>query len=597
VEHGALPRTIAAFMSRMKQLTQGLRSRPGVAAIVTLGVAWGLVMHQMGWAQMAHYDQVQAFDKGQTQIDRWHWDTNDKAWVDGHFYSVKSPGMAALTTPLYAAIEGVGGDKLARAAVDNVEQTAHPKWVQDSVVPLENYGYNVERGVRVQRIVTESTPIVWALTLLAAVIPAILLLLAVRWAADRFVPGYGTAAAITLGLATVVMTFAAEFFSHVISAGFAFAAFCLLMKERDKEPSLGLVAGAGLLAGLAVTFEFQTGLVGVVLFGYALSRKTDWLRRGAAFGAGTVAGALPMLAFNYWAFGNPLKLAYGYAVAFPGASGHDVLGLNSHGFFGITAPRFDSAVSLLLAGRGLLVLTPIIVMAVVGVFAMRRQHRAEANTILAIAAVYFVYNSGYWLPFGGGTPGPRFLIPALPFLAIGLAYAYKRLPALTLGLAIPSVLMMLVGTLTYPLLGKQGIGTWADWLVQGRIEHTMLTAFGVTNAWLAIAPFVAAVLTSIVLAVRATPSTSLSDYRFAVPALLTWACVSTVGPGIAGEDISVLNPGNSSALWLVISGLVLSLATLSVLRLRERRAQSGPEVPAAREPALGPELALEDSTS
>jgi hypothetical protein len=584
-------------MSRMKQLTQGLRSRPGVAAIVTLGVAWGLVMHQMGWAQMAHYDQVQAFDKGQTQIDRWHWDTNDKAWVDGHFYSVKSPGMAALTTPLYAAIEGVGGDKLARAAVDNVEQTAHPKWVQDSVVPLENYGYNVERGVRVQRIVTESTPIVWALTLLAAVIPAILLLLAVRWAADRFVPGYGTAAAITLGLATVVMTFAAEFFSHVISAGFAFAAFCLLMKERDKEPSLGLVAGAGLLAGLAVTFEFQTGLVGVVLFGYALSRKTDWLRRGAAFGAGTVAGALPMLAFNYWAFGNPLKLAYGYAVAFPGASGHDVLGLNSHGFFGITAPRFDSAVSLLLAGRGLLVLTPIIVMAVVGVFAMRRQHRAEANTILAIAAVYFVYNSGYWLPFGGGTPGPRFLIPALPFLAIGLAYAYKRLPALTLGLAIPSVLMMLVGTLTYPLLGKQGIGTWADWLVQGRIEHTMLTAFGVTNAWLAIAPFVAAVLTSIVLAVRATPSTSLSDYRFAVPALLTWACVSTVGPGIAGEDISVLNPGNSSALWLVISGLVLSLATLSVLRLRERRAQSGPEVPAAREPALGPELALEDSTS
>jgi hypothetical protein len=584
-------------MRRLRQSLQPHLSRPGVAAVVTLGVAWGLVMHQMGWAQMAHYDQVQAFDKGQAQIDQWHWDTNDKAWVDGHFYSVKSPGMAALTTPFYAAIEGLGGDKLARAAVDNAEQTSHPKWTPDAVVPLENYGYNVERGLRVQRIVEESTPIVWALTLLAAVIPAILLLLAVRWAADRFVPGYGTAAAITLGLATVVMTFAAEFFSHVISAGFAFAAFCLLMKEREKPPSLGLVAGAGLLAGLAVTFEFQTGLVGVVLLGYALSRRTDWLRRGAAYAAGTFVGALPMLAFNYWAFGNPLKLAYGYAVAFPGVSGHDVLGLNSHGFFGITAPRFDSAVSLLLAGRGLLVLTPIIVMAVIGVFMMRRQHRAEANTILAIAAVYFIYNSGYWLPFGGGTPGPRFLIPALPFLAIGLAYAYKRLPAVTLGLAIPSGLMMLVGTLTYPLLGKQGVGTWADWLVQGRLEHTVLTGFGVTNAWLAIAPFVAAVLTSIVLAVRATPSTSLSDYRYAVPALLTWACISTVGPGIAGDDISVLNPGNISALWLVTSGLVLSLATLSVVRLRERRAQSDPDVPPAREAPLGPELAFDEPTS
>ena len=584
-------------MRRLRRSLHPLFSRPGVAAVVTLGVAWGLVMHQMGWAQMAHYDQVQAFAKGQTQIDQWHWDTNDKAWVNGHFYSVKSPGMAALSTPLFKAIEAVGGDKLARAAVDNAEQTAHPKWTPDSVIPLENYGYNVERGQRVQRIVEESTPIVWALTLIAAVIPAILLLLAVRWAADRFVPGYGTAAAITLGLATVVMTFAAEFFSHVISAGFAFAAFCLLMKERDREPSLGLVATAGLLAGLAVTFEFQTGLVGVVLFFYALSRRTDWLRRAVAYGAGTLAGALPMLAFNYWAFGNPVKLAYGGAVAFPGVSGHAVLGLNSHGFFGITAPRFDSAVSLLLAGRGLLVLTPIIVLAVAGIFMMRRQHRAEANTILAVAAVYFIYNTGYWLPFGGGTPGPRFLIPALPFVAIGLAYAYKRLPALTLGFAIPSTLMMLVGTLTYPLLGKQGVGTWADWLVQGRLEHTVLTAFGVTNAWLAIAPFVAAVLTSIVLAFRATPSTALSDYRYAVPAVLTWACVSVVGPGIAGDDISVLNPGNNSALWLVASGVMLSLATLSVIWLRERRAQSGPEVPGAREPSLGPGLAVGDRTS
>ena len=133
--------------------------------------------------------------------------------------------------------------------------------------------------------------------------------------------------------------------------------------------------------------------------------------------------------------------------------------------------------------------------------------------------------------------------------------------------------------------------------MQGRLEHTVLTAFGVTNAWLAVAPFVAAVLTAVVLAVRATPSTSLSDYRFAVPALLTWACVSAVGPGIAGDDISPLNRGNISALWLVASGLLLSLATLSVVRLRERRAQSDPRRRRAREPALGPELAFEEPTS
>ena len=96
---------------------------------------------------------------------------------------------------------------------------------------------------------------VWFLTLIGAVIPAVLLLIGVRWAADRFEPGYGTAAAITLGVGTMVMTFAAEFFSHVISAGLAFGAFCVLMKERDGPPSWRMVSAAGLLAGLAVTLS------------------------------------------------------------------------------------------------------------------------------------------------------------------------------------------------------------------------------------------------------------------------------------------------------------------------------------------------------
>ncbi len=585
-------------MRRLRAALQSLRSKPGVAAIVTLGFAWGIVIHQLGWAQLAHFAQVRAFADGQAQIDRWHWETNDKAWVDGHFYSVKGPGMPALTTLPYMAIKALDGDKLARAAVDNERATPHPKWHPDSVVPLENTGYDVQRGLRVQARVEEETPIVWALTLIAAVIPGVLMLLGVRWAADRFVPGFGTAAAVTLGVATIVMTFSAEFFSHVISAALAFAAFCVLMKERDGPARRWLVFAAGLLAGLAVTFEFQTGLVGVVLIVYALLRHSDRIRRAGAYAAGALLGALPMLAFNTWAFGDPMKLAYSDAVAFPGRSGHDVLGLNSDGFFGITVPRFDSAFDLLFAGRGLIVMTPIIVMAVIGVFLMRRKHRAEANTILAVGAVYFIYNAGYWLPYGGGTPGPRFLIPALPFVALGLAYAYKRFPALTLGMAIPSGLFMLVGTLTYPLIGKQGMGTWADWLVQGRLEHTVLTALGVTNAWLALAPFFAAVAIAIVLAVRATPGTMLADYRLAVPAVIGWAFISALAPVLANYEISPLNRGNQSVLWLVAAGALLSLLTLTALRVREGRAQPKSQAPApAPERGLGPGLAFDEPSS
>ncbi len=589
-------------MKRLGEAAAAIRARPGLAAVVSLGVAWGLLMHSMGWAQLGHYAQVRGLSDGTAEIDRYHWETNDKGYVigadgEGHFYSVKSPGVAGLSLPAYLAIDGLGGRDLAREATENARQTDHPRWQPLGVIPLENYGFDFQRAQRVEAEVEQGAPVVWALTLLIAVIPAVLLLLGVRWAADRFEPGYGTAAAVTLGLATIVMTFAAEYFSHVIAAGLGFGAFLLLMREREGPPSWRPVAAAGLMAGLAVTFEFQVGLVGVILFVYALTRSglgraSERLRRAGAYAAGAVAGALPMLAFNLWAFGDPLELAYGYAVDEPGLTGHDVLGLNSDGFFGINPPSLDGAVELLLANRGLLVLTPIVAMAVVGVVLMgRRGHRAEANTILAIAAAYFLYNAGYWLPMGGGTPGPRFLIPALPFLALGLAFAYRRFPALTLGLAIPSAIFMLAGSLTFPLLGTQGTGTWWEFASDGQLEHTLATAFGVNNTWLAVAPVLAAIAAAIALAVRATPRTPIRDLTPAFAAVLAWAAISAVGPTIAGDETTPLG-GDDGALKLIALGLALAMATLSALALRGRAAQPAP-ADASSAPAAGPEPAAE----
>jgi hypothetical protein len=584
-------------VNRLRQAIRALRARPGVGAIVVLGVAWGLMMHSTGWAQLGHYAQVRAFADGQPEIDRWHWETGDKAWVDGHFYSVKSPGVAGLSVPFYLALENTVGPRLARTATDNARRSDYPRWYPEDPLPLENYGYLRERGERVEAEIEQNAPIIWALTLIVAVIPAVLLLLGVRWAADRLEPGYGTAAAVTLGLATVVMTFASEYFSHVIAAALGFGAFILLMREREGPPSLPLVGSAGLLAGLAVTFEFQVGLVGVILFVYALARSSPRLRRAVAYGAGAFCGALPMLAFNLWAFGNPLELAYGNAVDTPGVTGHDTLGLNSDGIFGITVPRVDSAGELLLASRGLLTLTPIVVMAAVGVVLMRRRgHSAEAKAIAAVAIAYFIYNSGYWLPMGGGTPGPRFLIPALPFLAVGLAFAYRRLPALTLGLAIPSAVTMGAAAFTYPLLGTQGAGLWGDWLLDGHLEQTVLTAFGVTNVFLAAAPVLAALATAVVLAARATPSLGIGDLRTPAAALAAWIAVAVLGPTIADSEHTPLNGDDLSLLWLAIAAAAISLLTLGVLRRRELDQSAVPET-VAPEPGLGPEPALGERSS
>jgi 4-amino-4-deoxy-L-arabinose transferase-like glycosyltransferase len=565
-----------------------LRGRAGVAAIVVLGVAWGLLMHSMGWAQSAFYAQVRALADGETEIDRWHWETQDKAWVDGHFYSVKAPGLAAFTLPAYLGLDAVGAQSAARDAAANARQTEYPRWTlaAGAQPPYPEFGYSTRRAHATWDRIEAGAPMIWALTLIGAVIPAVLLLLLVRWVAERIEPGYGAAAAITLGLGTIVMTFASEYMSHVLAALLGFAAFALLVRERQGRERIGLVAVAGLLVGLAVTVEYPLGLVGVVLLAYAVARQRR-VARGAAYAAGAVAGAIPALLYNLWSLGSPFRFAYGDAVARQGTTGHAELGLNDAGFFGITVPRPESAFDLLFASRGLLTLTPVIAMAVVGVFLMHRRGRVtEARVIGAVAAVYFVYNAGYWLTFGGGTPGPRFLIPALPFVAVGLATAYRRLPALTLALAIPSALFMLAGALTFPLIGDNGTWIWIERLHLGSLEHTLPTVLGVSDAWLAVAPVLVAVIAAVALAALATPRTRIGDVRPAVAAVLGWALVAFIGPTAAGDPVTPLDGGRETAQLIAVAAGA-SLATLLVLHYRERRAErSGRQLPAP-EPALG----------
>jgi hypothetical protein len=569
----------------VKRLGGWARAHPGTLAIACLGVCWGLTMHSMGWAQFAHFAQVQAFSEERAEIDEWHWSTNDKAWVDGHFYSVKSPGVAAISLPAYLALDATFGHDFADEAVANARAAEYPRWGAGRSIPVENYGFDPRRGNRVQAENEHNAPFIWLLTLLVAVGPAVALLFGVRWAADRFEPGYGTAAAVTLGLGTIVLIFGSEYFSHVISAALGFASFLVLMREREGPAGTRQVGAAGLLAGLAVSFEYQVGLVGVVLFFYALAGRGERVRRGLLYVAGALVGALPALAFNWWALGSPLEFAYGSAVAEPGFSGHDSLGLNDEGFFGVTVPKPGSAVDLLVANRGLLTLTPVIAAAVAGLVLTWRsgRFRPEVATIGAIGLVYFLYNSGYWLAFGGGSPGPRFLIPALPFLALGLATAYRRLPAITLSLAIPSVVTMGAAAMAFPLLGEQGPGEWADFIEDGHLEHTLLTALGVSNAWLAIAPVVLAALGAVAFAVAATPRPRMTHLGAAALCVVAWAAIAVVGPSIAGDENTPLG-SDTDALSLFAIGAGASLLVLGLLRLRRRFAQ--PELSVSTEPAL-----------
>ncbi|MFL5955086.1 MAG: hypothetical protein ACJ76I_13370 [Gaiellaceae bacterium] len=388
--------------------------------LFALALAWASVIELPGPNQNAHLALVTAITHGTPRIDPYERWTRDDAWIDGHFYTAKAPGLALFTVPYYLVLKATG-------------------------LLVHGPPYRVPWPRAEARAMPHTAP--WQVALWGAALPFFLLLVLVRTTAERLVPGYGTAAAVTLGAGSLAAVFATLFFDHELSALLGFAAFAVLFRDRRRHAVWG-----GLLGGLAVDVEFPLALVALVLLFYARDR----LR----YALGVAIGIVPLLAFNTWAGGRPWSLAYSRAVIEPGRSGHDVIGANSHGFFGLGMPSLHALVDLLLTTKGLLVLTPVWALAAYGLVVLwRHGARAESAVAAAVTILFLLYNAAYYLPFGGFSGGPRFLVPMMPFLALGVAAAWRELPGPTLALALASIVVTTASILADPMLVSEDVGT------------------------------------------------------------------------------------------------------------------------------------------
>jgi hypothetical protein len=543
----------------------------GLLAIACVTLAAALVMQASGWAQVSNFALVRALSNGTAKIDPYHWETKDESWYRGHYSSVKSPVLPALTLPVYELLRRTDAPRIAYEAAKASREHGSWRWRPLST-PEGLYGANRIRTYHVRGRIEANTPIIWVLGLFGAVLPALGLMLLVRRTGERLEPGFGTAAAVTLGLGTMVLPFSTLYFSHVLAAMLAFAAFALLFRERAGPGKWPLLALAGVLSGLAFATEYPLALAGAILGLYAISRG-DRIRRGIAYAGGCVAGALPLFAYNLAAFGSVTHFSYADAVKRQGVSGHDVLGANDSGFFGIDVPNPKVLLELLFSSKGLLILAPVLAMGAVGIVLLhRRGRRAEAWTLGGLVAAYLVYNSGYWLPYGGGTPGPRFLMPIVPFLALPVALAWRRFPATTLALAVPSVLFMLTATLTFPLIGNDDVGFWWKLVDASNFVQTVATPLGAGHHWAGVAPVLIAAALAVGLAAAVTPHAALAriDIRRAAFALLAWTGAALTVPWLLGAEQSVLR-GDTGALRLILIFAAAGAAALGLVALRSAR--------------------------
>jgi hypothetical protein len=467
-----------------------------LVAAIALAVAYAWPEQPAGWNASAHFALVRSLADGTATIDPYREETGDVAWYQGHYYAAKAPGLALYSLPLWLVLE------------------------------------------RIPQISDARDRAVWALNFWAGVLPAILLFLLVRAVGDRLAPGTGLVSAIALGLGTMVLPFATMYFSHIPAAAASFAAFAVLVRERDDPFQPWAVFAAGLLAGLAVVFEYPSALVGVVLAGYVLAVKPRFAR-GAAYAAGAVVGALPVAVYQWIVYGSPLRTPYDDVVAVPGVSGHDVVGPNGEGFLGVTTPSFSDAVSLLIGDdRGLLILSPLVFAGVVGlVLLWRMGRRAEALTCLTVGATLLVYNSGYTPVFGGiwggGTPGPRLLLISLPFVMLGAGIVFRRVPLAVIALLVASTAIFAAATVTYPRIGEEGAGPWTWWeyVRESSFIDTLTIELGGPSGWLSIAPFLLALAVVLVAGVwTSLERVSRTQVVVAIGAVAAWGLLILAAP-------------------------------------------------------------------
>jgi hypothetical protein len=218
------------------------------------------------------------------------------------------------------------------------------------------------------------------------------------------------------------------------------------------------------------------------------------------------------------------------------------------------------------------VLTPVWAAAAAGLVVLWRSGR-RAESVLAggVCAAFLVYNAGYYLPLGGFNGGPRFLVPMLPFLALGLAAAWRAWPGVTVALAGVSVTFMTVAILSDPMLVSEDGGVMFHRLERGGDQNGPLPLTVLHWFWhdgRAALLVIGAVVLAVVAAVYAPVVRRLTRRQLVlgIVALAAWRIL------YAGGTVVERAPHG----WPVALALLFAVAATVALLLRGERWAIGP---------------------
>ena len=257
--------------------------------------------------------------------------------------------------------------------------------------------------------------------------------------------------------------FASQLYAHVLAATLIFGAWCI-MRSAARTKRLPWVV-SGFLVGSAILTAYETIPLAAVLAAFVFWRARPQI---GWFMLGGIPLGIVGAVYNWIAFGQLWKISYGEKT-------------RHRGLFGVALPRLSILAKILFGNRGLLLVTPLVLVALAAaVIVARKPGPARVDAVVGLACFLslLALQSAWSNPWGGESPGPRYLITVLPFLAAPLAVAWPRLRRLTLVAATWGVLCMACAVITNSAVVNIHLtlfSWWRDQLEHGKLTPTLWT--------------------------------------------------------------------------------------------------------------------------
>ena len=289
------------------------------------------------------------------------------------------------------------------------------------------------------------------------------------------------AAALILALATPLFAYSSWFFSEPLAAALFLAAALVLFtsgatgsgRARNMNDDTAISSGhavlGGLLLGIALWVRPTHVLAAFVFLVAMLVRDRERAIRPAIILAiVVVVFGVAYLARNQMLFGSPFD--FGYPDVAEGGKR-----LNS-----FETPLLTGLRGLLASpGKSVFLFAPPIVLAIAGLRRLARLDRGLATVAAGLPLVYLFFFARYTQWEGGYSVGPRYLLPAIALLGLGLGPvlegASQPLRRLALFFFLAGFLVQGIGMAT-SFLEDQANGTYYDEHFDYRMSYSPLVS-------------------------------------------------------------------------------------------------------------------------